>query len=59
MGTLVEGPWGAVFRVFEQCHQLLEQECDRISTMIKIDYGAEGKCRIREQVEAVAKQFGK
>ena len=59
MGTLLEGPWDEVFDVIEQCHQLLEKECRRISTTIKIDYRAERNNRIHGKVDAVKQKLGK
>ena len=43
MGTVLEGEWDEVFGVVKKCYQ--EIRCNRISTIIKVDYrkGKKGK----------------
>lgn len=59
MGTLLEGPWDEVMATMKQCHQLLEQESERISTTIKIDYRRDATDRIAGKVKSVEQRLGR
>ena len=37
MGTVVEGSWGEVMEVIRRCHDVLLEDHERISLVIKID----------------------
>lgn len=44
MGTVVEGPFDDVLDLIARCHQAVMSDCERVSTIIKIDdrKGVEG-----------------
>ena len=37
MGTVVEGPFDQVLALVAQCHKAVAKDCERVSTIIKID----------------------
>ncbi len=37
MGTVVEGPFDEVLALIARCHKAVAKDCDRVSTVIKID----------------------
>src|SRR3990170_3416777 len=37
MGTVVEGPFDEVLDLIARCHKAVAADCDRVSTIIKID----------------------
>lgn len=59
MGTLIEGEWDQVFSVIKACHQRMQEDCHRISTLIKIDYREKGKGRLSSKVESVEEKLGR
>ena len=38
MGTVLEGEWHEVMDVVEKCYSRMNEDCNRISCSIKIDY---------------------
>ncbi len=56
MGTVIEGGWDEVMAVVKQCHQALEQDCNRIATTIKIDFRKGNTLRMEAKMEAVEKK---
>ena len=59
MGTVMEGSWDEVMAVVKQCHQALEQDCNRIATTIKIDYRRGEQTRMAAKIGAVELKAGK
>jgi len=59
MGTVMEGSWDEVMAVVKQCHQALEQDCNRIATTIKIDYRRGDQPRMAAKTRAVELKAGK
>jgi len=59
MGTILEGPIDQVFAVIQECHAVLEEDCDRIATMIKTDYRKNRTKHIQHKVEAVENALGR
>jgi|SRR5579863_2832844 len=59
MGTVIEGPWSQVLGVVQACWERMRQDCDRISTVIKIDYRKGSSGRITRKVESVQKRLGR
>src|SRR5207247_9999055 len=37
MGTVVEGPFDEVLSLIARCHKAVAKDCERVSTIIKID----------------------
>ncbi len=59
MGTIVEGEWDQVMALVTACYQRMSQDCDRISTSIKIDYRAGKSGRLKSKIEAVEGRLGR
>jgi uncharacterized protein (TIGR00106 family) len=59
MGTIVEGEWDQVMALVTACYQRMSQDCDRISTSIKIDYRAGRSGRLKSKIEAVEGRLGR
>ena len=58
MGTVIEGPWDEVLGVVRACWDRMRQDCDRISTVIKIDYRKGGSGRLAGKVQSIQKRLG-
>lgn len=54
MGTCIEGPWGEVMAVIDQCFKILEADSDRIYLTIKGDFRRGTSGRIESKVKAVS-----
>ena len=59
MSTILEGEWDEVMAVVSACYRELEQDCNRISSNIKIDYRAGSESRIKSKVEMVEEKIGR
>lgn len=59
MGTVIEGPWDQVMGVVKACLDRMRQDCDRVSTIVKIDYRKGKTGRLESKVESVQKKLGK
>lgn len=59
MGTILEGEWDQVMKVVGECFSVMQQDCDRISAQIKIDYRSGPGGRMRAKVEAIENKLGR
>jgi uncharacterized protein (TIGR00106 family) len=59
MGTIVEGEWGQVMALVTACFQTMSQDCDRISTSMKIDYRAGKSGRLTSKIRSVETKLGR
>ena len=59
MGTVVEGPFDEVLALIARCHKAVAADCERVSTIIKIDDRKGAKDQIREKVEKVERLVGR
>ena len=59
MGTIVEGEWEQVMALVTACFQTMSQDCDRISTSIKIDYRAGKSGRLKSKIRSVESKLGR
>ena len=59
MGTVLEGSWGEVMSVIQQCHDEVMKGADRAVTTIKIDDRKGTDVRIEKKLESVERQMGK
>jgi uncharacterized protein (TIGR00106 family) len=59
MGTVIEGEWEDVLEVVGQCFRRMEEDCNRISCSIKIDYRKGHTGRLASKIESVEKKLGK
>ena len=58
MGTVIEGEWDEVMEVVRKCYKRMEENCDRISCSIKIDYRKGGTGRLVSKIESVEEKLG-
>jgi len=59
MGTIVEGEWEQVMALVTACFQTMSQDCNRISTSIKIDYRAGKGGRLKSKIGSVESKLGR
>lgn len=59
MGTVIEGEWDEVIGVVKECLERMAEDCERISTTIKVDYRKGIGGRIDSKIETVQKQLGR
>jgi uncharacterized protein (TIGR00106 family) len=59
MGTIVEGEWDEVMALITACYQRMNQDCNRISTSIKIDYRAGKSGRLKSKIQAIESKLGR
>ncbi|MBE0626354.1 MAG: MTH1187 family thiamine-binding protein [Burkholderiales bacterium] len=59
MGTIVEGEWDEVMALVAACYKTMSQDCNRISTSIKIDYRAGKSGRLKSKIGAIESTLGR
>jgi len=59
MGTVIEGSWDEVLGVVKACWERMREDCDRISTIVKIDYRKGKTGRLDSKVASVEKKLGR
>lgn len=59
MGTVIEGEWDEVIGVVKECLDRMAEDCERISTTIKVDYRKGIGGRIDSKIETVQKRLGR
>ncbi len=59
MGTVIEGPWDKVMAVVKACLDRMRQDCDRISTVVKIDYRKGKTGRLESKIASVEATLGR
>jgi uncharacterized protein (TIGR00106 family) len=59
MGTILEGEWNEVMAVVTACFERMRQDCDRVSTQIRIDYRAGAGGRIKSKVDSIERKLGR
>ena len=59
MGTIVEGEWDEVMALVTACYKRMNQDCNRISTSIKIDYRAGKSGRLKSKIQAIESKLGR
>ena len=59
MGTIVEGEWDEVMALVTACYKRMAQDCNRISTSIKIDYRAGKSGRLKSKIQSVERKLGR
>ncbi len=53
MGTCIEGTWEECFSVIQACFEAMREDCDRISTSIKVDYRKDRQGRLESKIASV------
>jgi uncharacterized protein (TIGR00106 family) len=59
MGTILEGEWDEVMGVVRDCFERMRQDCDRITTSIKVDYRAGASGRLEAKIASVEEKLGR
>jgi uncharacterized protein (TIGR00106 family) len=59
MGTILEGEWDEVMGVVRDCFERMRQDCDRITTTIRVDYRAGASGRLAAKVASVEEKLGR
>jgi len=59
MGTIVEGEWEELMALVTSCYKTMRQDCDRISTSIKIDYRAGKSGRLKSKIRSIESKLGR
>ncbi len=59
MGTIIEGEWDEVMEVVRACFDRMSQDCDRISTSIKIDHRDGASGRLQGKIASVESRVGR
>lgn len=59
MGTVVEGPFDDVLALIARCHKAVAADCERVSTIIKIDDRKGARNQIEEKVAKVEELVGR
>jgi uncharacterized protein (TIGR00106 family) len=59
MGTVIEGEWEEVMGVVRDCFLRMSEDCERISTAIKIDYRKATSGRLESKIASVEGRLGR
>ncbi len=59
MGTVVEGPFDEVMALIARCHKAVAADCERVSTIIKIDDRKGARNQIEGKVSKVETLVGR
>jgi uncharacterized protein (TIGR00106 family) len=59
MGTVVEGPLDDVLALIARCHRAVAADCERVSTVIKIDDRRGAMGQIDAKVAGVERRLGR
>jgi len=59
MGTIVEGEWEQVMALVTSCFQAMSQDCNRISTSMKIDYRTGKSGRLKSKIRSIESKLGR
>ncbi len=53
MGTILEGSWDEVMGVIGACFKVLEPQCNRINTSVKVDYRKGSESRMTSKIDKI------
>ena len=59
MGTVVEGPFDEVLALIARCHKAVAADCDRVSTIVKIDDRRGASRQLEGKVTRVEEALGR
>ncbi len=59
MGTVVEGSFDEIMALIARCHKAVAEDCERVSTIIKIDDRRDAKGQIESKVAEVERILGR
>jgi uncharacterized protein (TIGR00106 family) len=53
MGTVVEGDFDDILKLIAQCHKAVAEDCDRVSTILKVDDRKGASSQLEGKVKSV------
>ena len=53
MGTVLEGSWDEVFGLISKCFKILEPQCKRVYTAIKVDFREGEESRMKSKINKI------
>ena len=59
MGTVIEGEWDEVMAVVTACFERMREDCNRISTSVRIDYRAGPGGRLQSKIDSIESKLGR
>ena len=59
MGTVVEGEFEDLLKLIARCHEAVAEDCERVSTTIKIDDRKGASGQLDAKVKAVERRLGR
>ena len=59
MGTVVEGPFDEVLALIAKCHKAVAKDCERVSTVVKIDDRRGATGQLESKVTRVEEALGR
>ena len=59
MGTVVEGEFDDILKLIARCHHAVMEDCERISTLVKIDDRKGASGQLDAKVKAVERRLGR
>ena len=59
MGTTIEGEFDDVMNVVKACYERMKEDCNRISTTIRMDYRNAPGGRLEGKIKSVEEKLGK
>ncbi len=59
MGSIIEGEWDEVMAVVDACFKRMSEDCNRVSTSIKIDFRAGKSGRLKSKIQSVESKLGR
>lgn len=59
MGTIVEGEWDEVMALVTACYKRMSEDCERISTSMRIDYRAGKSGRLKSKIRSIEGKLGR
>lgn len=59
LGTCIEGEWGEVMKVIQQCYEALAADSNRIACTVKMDWRKGQSGRLESKVASVEQKVGR
>lgn len=59
MGTVIEGEIQDIFKLVARCHEAVMEDCERVSTILKIDDRKGASAQLDGKVKAVERRLGR
>jgi len=59
MGTVIEGSFDEVLALVARCHKAVMKDCERVSTIVKIDDRKDASNQLEEKIVGVERRLGR